>query len=98
MNCTECQKSMHLYLDDELEPQQRIEIEVHLAGCGTCRCEAENWRGCFDTLRQTFPDQTVPSALWRKIQIDLKVPQYEESRDSIAADGQRGDNPLKAEE
>lgn len=43
MNCAECQQSIHLYLDDELEPQQRAEIEAHLADCPDCRPEAENW-------------------------------------------------------
>jgi anti-sigma factor RsiW len=74
MNCAECQKSINLYLDDELEPRQAAEIEAHLAKCPDCRCEADNWQRCRDALQQTFPDQVVPSRLWRKIQTAVKTP------------------------
>jgi anti-sigma factor (TIGR02949 family) len=73
MNCADCQKSLNLYLDGELEPQHLAEIETHLADCPDCRREVENWQRCRDALQQTFPDQTVPSRLWRKIQTAVKT-------------------------
>lgn len=73
MNCKECQKSIHQYLDDELEPQRLAEIEAHLAKCHNCSREVENWRRCLDALQQTFRDQTVPSRLRQKIQTDVKT-------------------------
>jgi anti-sigma factor RsiW len=38
MDCTEFERSVDAFLDDEFEPRERAEAEIHLSGCA--RCEA----------------------------------------------------------
>ena len=62
MNCTSCQKVIHLYLGDELEPQRQTAIEAHLTDCHDCRCAAENWQRWLDALWQAFPLSIINEA------------------------------------
>jgi anti-sigma factor RsiW len=36
MDCAEFERSVDAFLDDEFEPRERAEAEVHLAGCPSC--------------------------------------------------------------
>ncbi len=69
MTCTDCQKSMHLYLDDKLEPPQLADMEAHLADCSACRCEVEDWQQYLAVLQQSYPEPTAPLRVWQKIEI-----------------------------
>jgi anti-sigma factor RsiW len=37
MTCAERRESLSAYVDDELAPGERAELDAHLAGCATCR-------------------------------------------------------------
>ena len=71
MNCTEFLDLFNSYLDDKLEKQLRTEVETHLADCPDCNCEAADWQTCLGWLRRTFPEQTPPAKLWKKIQAKM---------------------------
>jgi anti-sigma factor RsiW len=66
MNCTEFLDLCNSYPDDQLEEQQRAEVEAHLADCPDCNSEAADWQTCLDWLRKTFPEQAPPAEPWKK--------------------------------
>jgi len=68
MNCAEDQDLINAYLDDELEEQLRTSLEPHLSGCPDCSHEAASLRASLHRLRETFPEQMPPAALWEKVQ------------------------------
>jgi anti-sigma factor RsiW len=41
MNCQDIKEELVAYLDDELDPDTRAEIEAHLESCAACRAERE---------------------------------------------------------
>jgi len=73
MNCTDFLDLFSSYLDDQLEEQQRAEVEAHLANCSECSREATDWQTCLDGLRKTFPEQAPPAELWEKIQAAVEA-------------------------
>ena len=73
MNCAECQDVVDSYLGGELEGQLRTEIESHLANCADCSGEAAEWQTCLSWLRETFPEQAPPAALWEKTRARTKT-------------------------
>lgn len=51
MNCHELELQLTPYVDGELGPDERVEIEAHLAGCGPCAHRAEVERHNLSLLR-----------------------------------------------
>lgn len=51
MDCTEFERSIDAYLDDEFDARERIEADTHLAGCARCRVLAEGQRRVRDAIR-----------------------------------------------
>ena len=50
MHCVEAQAEMTAYLAEELDPEVRALLDVHLAGCASCRAELEAFRGTWAAL------------------------------------------------
>jgi len=44
LTCQELQALLHPYLDGELTPEQRKDVETHLAGCADCRARLKDWQ------------------------------------------------------
>jgi hypothetical protein len=54
------------YLDDQLVPAERAELEVHVAGCADCRTTLAELRRVLDVAR-ALPDSAPPTDLWPAI-------------------------------
>ena len=70
MNCEHCQSLVDDYVDGTLGPEARAEVEQHLAGCGTCRTMAEDFRA----IRQaaaTLERHAPPPHAWTKLSTAL---------------------------
>jgi len=73
MKCGEVLSGLSAYLDDELTPERRTQVEAHLGGCDTCErfggemgrvvAAVRAWRspatpaGMADRLRESFRKQ-----------------------------------------
>lgn len=44
MNCQELETLLHPYLDGELTPGQRADVDKHLEGCPDCRAHLKDWQ------------------------------------------------------
>ena len=44
MNCEEADRFLDAYLDGELDPAKRAELEEHLAGCAECQQKLDRLR------------------------------------------------------
>jgi hypothetical protein len=60
MKCPEIEQRGALYLYDELPPQERADLETHLASCETCRVEFARARRLDDVLRNCPKPEPSP--------------------------------------
>jgi anti-sigma factor RsiW len=71
MNCHELE-SLHLYLDDELLPDEQLEVESHLAGCETCSRRYQVERHNLAVIRQALQaSPPAPQALRARVSAGL---------------------------
>ncbi|MCU0559611.1 MAG: zf-HC2 domain-containing protein [Desulfobacterales bacterium] len=72
-HCLELFEKLSEYIDDELAPAERREIEAHVAGCVACLA-------CLQTLRRTVAlcrtgaDHPVPEEFSRRLRSALAAP------------------------
>ncbi len=79
MKCSTIDKRLSLYVYDELEPQERMEMETHLKNCLSCSARLEQYRRLHGLLND------------REQHIDEYVPQWDQSwniiKERLAAQG-----------
>lgn len=51
MTCEELEELLHPYLDGELTPAQRTDVEQHLAGCADCRAQLKDFQSLHSALQ-----------------------------------------------
>jgi anti-sigma factor (TIGR02949 family) len=73
MNCEEADRFLDAYLDGELEPAQRAELEEHLAGCPECRQKLEQLRRFRAFFTANAPHYPAPSGLKGKVLARLEA-------------------------
>ena len=61
MTCDESVRAIEALLDHEIEDDERLHLEAHLAGCEACRREVDERRAFSDRLRQEL-GEAFPSA------------------------------------
>jgi len=65
------------YLDNEVTPEERQEIESHLAGCSRCRKELEELKSAQKMLRRTLKtqadDANPPPQSWTRLELGLET-------------------------
>jgi anti-sigma factor RsiW len=44
LNCQELESQLHAYVDGELTPAQRADVDKHLEGCPDCRAHLKDWQ------------------------------------------------------
>jgi len=71
MNCFACENSLSAYIDDELTPEQRREVELHLDGCEQCRAEYETHLAAWE-LAGDMRTEAAPEGLWNTIEAELQ--------------------------
>jgi len=77
MNCKEIYELLTAYLDGEVTPEEKANIDAHLAGCPQCRDEMEGLSETRDNLRSalaSMAEEAAPSPqAWEKIRNRLET-------------------------
>src|SRR5437588_10753711 len=77
MNCTEIRPLLSAYYDGEATPDERAQIERHLATCPDCRHVLAEYRVIGSDIR-ALPVPAVPAGLrrdvWKRIDAQRSVP------------------------
>ncbi len=77
MNCEEICELLTAYLDGEVTPEEKMNIEAHLPGCPQCRAELEALSATQSSLRGAFTamaDEVFPSTqAWEKVRPRLET-------------------------
>jgi anti-sigma factor RsiW len=77
MNCTQVSEILTAYLDNEVTPEERQEIEAHLAGCPRCRKELEELKSAQKILRRALKSRAAdadPSPQsWSQFELGLEI-------------------------
>jgi anti-sigma factor RsiW len=72
MDCEEARESLDAYVDGELEPAHRLEIEKHLADCVLCRDAIERITKNNLAVRMNMPVYKAPPELKSKVRATLR--------------------------
>jgi anti-sigma factor RsiW len=74
MNCAELEQFLYPYLDDEFGPQERLDVETHLAGCAACAARFHEEAKFVEVVRAASPAlaQQAPAGLRDRIQGGLR--------------------------
>ncbi|RMF88741.1 MAG: anti-sigma factor [Nitrospinota bacterium] len=73
MNCEECQRYLHPYLDAETALPETLAIQAHLDACPRCRRQWEVERALRRLMREELDrEPDLPPTLWPKIQRALR--------------------------
>jgi mycothiol system anti-sigma-R factor len=77
--CQELDRLLYPYLDGEFQPEERVEVEAHLAGCAPCRQRVEAEQQLRQALRRaarhSVQTMRAPASLRAGIQVGLKQEQ-----------------------
>jgi len=85
MNCQEVKDSLPAFIDGELPPAERAEVEKHLEGCEECRAEKHRQEQ-FTTRVKTSLEDLRPSEMFVKGVLDrLEDPAARKREDEAAA-------------
>ncbi len=64
ISCSEARKLIEKSLYDVLTIPEQINLQGHLSDCSDCRMWSETETWLRRTVRQFFPPQEIPNALW----------------------------------
>lgn len=70
MTCEQCQQLMSVFLDNELEGQESLSVQMHLAECAGCAATCEDLTSILDFCGESPGDVSIPpnsNALWCRI-------------------------------
>ena len=71
-DCDDVLREVELYLDDELDPEERRHVEHHLAGCGDCLSRTEFKERLRELIAAKCGSESVPPALMKRIRTQLE--------------------------
>ena len=63
MTCDEAIRAIEAMIDREIDDDERMQLEAHLAGCESCRHETEERRAFSDRIGRDLNDAFPPSSL-----------------------------------
>ena len=72
MTCQELEALLHPYLDGELTPDQRRDVEAHLPGCAECRARLKDWQALHTALRAPELRLKASDTLRQRLKGELK--------------------------
>jgi mycothiol system anti-sigma-R factor len=79
MTCQELDRLLYPYLDGEFQPEERVDLETHLAGCANCTRRVEQERQIQQALRRaarhSVQSSRAPDSLRAGIQLGLRQQQ-----------------------
>jgi anti-sigma factor (TIGR02949 family) len=73
MNCEEADRFLDAYLDGELDPAKRAELEQHLAGCAECQQKLDRLRQFREFFTANAPHYPAPPELKGKVLARIEV-------------------------
>ncbi|GCE07432.1 anti-sigma factor family protein [Dictyobacter aurantiacus] len=73
MNCTEAQRFLHAYLDNELDIAYSVEIERHLATCAACRESYDGYQALRAAIKGGPLYFTAPPQLRQRVSSSLHL-------------------------
>jgi anti-sigma factor RsiW len=79
-NCEDIRGRLNLYLDNELQGDERASIETHLHDCESCAAFYERELGFLNAIRESGPLHVVPAELRARVQETLNGSQSLVSR------------------
>ncbi len=85
MDCNEFNFLVHAYVDDELDERERVETEVHLGACDTCRSKARRVSRFRQALRESYEPETAPDSLKVRLVAALEAQSHVEAQQAEAA-------------
>lgn len=71
MTCFTCERNLSAYIDDELTPDTRLEVEAHLDACERCRRDYETHLAAWEAAG-LLRSGSAPDNLWEKIDPELR--------------------------
>lgn len=71
MSCRDVQRSVHAFIDAELEAKQILELEAHVSTCAECRRMVEFERWFKGELRESLGRITAPPGLAQGVRASL---------------------------
>jgi anti-sigma factor RsiW len=76
MTCQELDRLLYPYLDGEFQPEERLDVEIHLKTCAACARRVEEEREIQQTLRRaarhSVQSSRAPASLRDGIQLGLR--------------------------
>jgi anti-sigma factor (TIGR02949 family) len=72
IDCREALRRIAAYLDRELDPSERAELEEHLERCRSCFSRAEFERKLKDRVREELGAERVPAELEGRIRLLIR--------------------------
>ena len=75
MNCNEIKDMMSLYIDDELEDEEKLLFEHHIESCEHCKKELDEYRKMVNIL-QNLPEEEPPKGYCKRLHeklLDVKL-------------------------
>jgi anti-sigma factor RsiW len=67
MNCFTCENNLSAYIDDELVPDVRREMEGHIGACEPCQKNFETLLASWELAGGTRTD-AAPEGLWKSVE------------------------------
>lgn len=67
MDCRKAEELLHLWIDGELDENERTELMAHLSGCGACARRLAEYRHLDALLNTVDANTQVPAGLHRRI-------------------------------
>ncbi len=67
-NCDDIRGRLTLYLDNELQGDERAAVEAHLAECESCAAIFERELGFLNAIRESAPLQVAPPELRAQVE------------------------------
>lgn len=78
MNCNEVRELLSLYIDDELDENEKLLVEEHLKTCEECQKELEEYKKIIQAL-QEIPDEEPPLGYCKRLHEKLLAAEAEKS-------------------
>jgi len=72
MNCDEIKNLLSLYIDDELDEEERLLVEEHLQKCEECKKELEEYKKIIQALKN-IPDEEPPLGYCKRLHEKLLI-------------------------
>jgi hypothetical protein len=85
MTCDETRDSLSAYLDGALAPEERRDVEAHLATCAECARELETLRGTVALLQRVQPARAPVGFVDRVVAAARPRPWYRRVADAVFA-------------